>query len=254
MSRQREKAERFKALHVCGTPLVLFNVWDPGSAKAVAASGAAALGTSSWSVGHANGFADGERTPLALAIDIVRRIAGVIDLPVTADLESGYGEAPEAVGEAVALAIDAGAIGCNLEDSFTANGSLRPTADQAARLQGARRAAAQLGVPFFLNARTDVFFQRPADQHDEAMVTEALARAQAYADAGADGLFVPGVVDAALIARLAEASPLPLNVMVMSATPPLSVLAAKGVARVSHGPGPYLTAMKALEDAARAAR
>jgi 2-methylisocitrate lyase-like PEP mutase family enzyme len=254
MSEQRQKGERFRSLHVRGTPLVLFNVWDPGSAKAVAASGAEAIGTSSWSVGHANGFADGERTPLALSIDILRRIAAATELPVTIDLESGYGESPDAVGEAVALAIEAGAVGCNLEDSVPGSGSLRSLAEQVDRLRGARRAADARGVPFFINARTDVFFQRPPAEHDDAMVAETLERARAYVDAGIDGLFTPGVVHPALIARLAEGCPLPLNIMVMGDTPTLSALAGAGVARVSHGPGPYLTAMKALEDAARAAR
>ncbi|HJZ97253.1 MAG TPA: isocitrate lyase/phosphoenolpyruvate mutase family protein, partial [Candidatus Solibacter sp.] len=112
------KAEQFRALHIAGKPLVLFNVWDAGSAKAVAAAGATAIATGSWSVANAHGFADGERIPRALAIDNLRRIAAAADLPVTADLESGYGETPEAVGETIRLAIDAGAIGCNLEDSF----------------------------------------------------------------------------------------------------------------------------------------
>jgi methylisocitrate lyase len=249
-----EKAAVFRSLHVPGNPFVLFNVWDPGSAKAVAAGGAQALGTSSWSVGYANGYADGEKTPLALTLDIVRRIAAAADLPVTVDLESGYSEAAAGVGESVALAIGAGAIGCNLEDSVPANGSLRSAADQGARLRGARGAADASGVPCFINARTDVFFQEPPAEHDAAMVQEAIERAKVYADAGADGLFAPGLVDARLIERLAGASPLPVNVMVASGTPPLQVLARCGVARVSHGPGPYLLAMKALEDAARAAR
>jgi 2-methylisocitrate lyase-like PEP mutase family enzyme len=98
-----------------------------------------------------------------------------------------------------------------------------------------------------------VFFQGPPAQHDDAMVAEAVERARAYAAAGADGLFAPGLVDITVIARLAEASPLPLNIMVGDATPPLSALAGHGVARVSHGPGPYLMAMKALDESARAA-
>lgn len=248
-----EKAERFRALHAPGAPFVLFNVWDAGSAKAVAASGAQALGTSSWSVGHANGYADGEKTPLALAIDIARRIAAATDLPVTVDLESGYGDAPEAIADVVTRAIEAGAVGGNLEDSFPANGQLRPATEQAVRLRGARRSADAAQSAFFVNARTDVFFQRPAAEHDASMVDEALERARLYADAGADGLFAPGLVDAALIERLARACPLPLNVMVSTGTPALPVLANCGVARVSHGPGPWLTAMKALEDAARSA-
>ena len=253
MNGQGQKARQFHALHVAGAPLVLFNVWDAGSAKAVAATGTQAIATSSWSVANANGFADGERMPLALAIDILRRIVGATDLPVTIDLESGYGDLPESVGETIALAIDGGAVGCNLEDSYPADGKLRPTADQVDRIRRARQRADAVNVPFFINARTDIFFQSPPADHDQAMVAEAVERAGAYAKAGANGTFAPGLVDIALIARLAHASPLPLNIMVTGATPPLSVLAAHGVARVSHGPGPYLNVMKMLEAAAREA-
>jgi methylisocitrate lyase len=250
---QTRKAEQFRALHIPGKPLVLFNIWDAGGAKTVAAGGAKAIATSSWSVANANGFSDGEQTPLILAIENLRRIVGATDLPVTIDLESGYGDASEMVGETIGLAIDAGAIGCNLEDSFPANGKLRKTIDQADRLRRARQKADASDIRFFINARTDVFFQGPPAQHDDAMVAEAVERARAYAEAGADGLFAPGLLDITLIARLAEASPLPLNIMVGDATPPLSALAGHGVARVSHGPGPYLIAMKALDESARAA-
>jgi methylisocitrate lyase len=240
-------------LHVPGQPLVLFNIWDAGGARAVAATGAKAIATGSWSVANANGFADGERLPRTLAIDNLRRIVGVTDLPVTVDLESGYGDAPSVVGQTVRLAIDAGAVGCNLEDSFPANGTLRETIEQGDRIRRARQIADAAHIRFFINARTDVFFQRPPEQHDETMLIEAIERARAYATAGADGLFAPGLVDITLIARLAAASSLPLNIMVGDATPPLRALAAQGVARVSHGPGPYLLAMRALAEAARTA-
>jgi|SRR5215813_1680827 len=248
---QAYKAEQFRALHTPGKPLVLYNVWDAGSAKAVAAAGAKAIATGSWSVAKANGFEDGERIPLAMAIDNLRRIVGVTSLPVTVDLESGYGNEAEAVGETIRRAIDAGAIGCNLEDSFPANGKLRDTVDQAERIKRARRVADAAGIRFFINARTDVFFQQSAEHHDEAMVSEALNRARAYAEAGADGLFAPSLADITLIEQLAETSPLPLNIMVGDSTPPLRALAECGVARVSHGPRPYLLAMRALEEAAR---
>ena len=202
---------------------------------------------------HANGYDDGERIPLDLAIANLRRVVSATELPVTIDLESGYGDTPEGVETAVSLAIEAGAVGCNLEDSFPENGKLRTIAAQAHRIRHARRAADAANQRFFINARTDVFFQKPPDQHDDAMVVEATERARAYAEAGADGLFAPGLIDLALIARLAEASPLPLNIMVADGTPELSALAKCRVARVSHGPRPYLLAMKALEEAARAA-
>jgi 2-methylisocitrate lyase-like PEP mutase family enzyme len=253
MADQARRAERFRGLHIPGKPLVLFNIWDAGSAKAVASGGAKAIATGSWSVANANGFADGERTPLALAIDNVRRIVSATQLPVTVDLESGYGDTPEVVGETVTLAIDAGAVGCNLEDSFPTNGRLRETIDQTYRIRSARQVANAANIRFFINARTDIFFQQPPEEHNDAMVSAAIDRAHAYAEAGADGLFAPGLADIGLISRLTAASPLPLNIMVGDLTPPLRTLAENGVARVSHGPGPYLIAMKRLEEAARAA-
>jgi 2-methylisocitrate lyase-like PEP mutase family enzyme len=253
MTDQTRKAEQLRGLHIPGKPLVLFNIWDAGSAKAIATAGAKAIATSSWSMANANGYADGERIPLALAIDNLRRIVAATDLPVTIDLESGYGDAVEAVEQTIQFAIEAGAVGCNLEDSFPANGKLRETRDQADRIRHARRTADAAHMGLFLNARTDVFFQRAAEPHTEAMVAETIERARAYADAGADGLFTPGLTDIALIARLAQGSPLPLNIMVGDATSPTRALAEHGVARVSHGAAPYIVAMKALEEAARAA-
>lgn len=251
MSSPKDKAEQFQALHVPGRPLVLFNAWDPGSAKAVAAGGALAIATGSWSVAAANGYADGEQMPLDLAIDNLARIVRAVDLPVALDLESGYGNEAEAVAQSVGCALHAGAVGCNLEDSFPATGALRPTDKQVSRL-GAARAAAR-GWPFFINARTDVFLKAATDTHDEAMLDEAIARALAYAHAGASGIFVPGLVDKSLIARLVAHSPLPVNIMVTDQAPSLQELADLGVARVSHAGRPYRQMMKALEQAARAA-
>ena len=252
MSTQKEKAEAFRALHVRGKPVLLLNVWDAGSAKAVAAGGAAALATGSWSVAAANGFDDGEKLPFDLALENLKRIVAATDLPVSIDIESGYGDTPEAVAISLRRTIEAGAIGCNLEDSFVADGSLRAIDAQVQRIRAARAAADASGVPYFINARCDVFFQ-PDVAHDAAAVDAALARAKAYAAAGADGFFAPGLADEALIARLAAASPLPLNIMAMAHTPPSAKLAQAGVARISHGPGPFRQAMKLLEDLARAA-
>jgi methylisocitrate lyase len=250
---QRAAARLFHSLHVRGQPLVLFNAWDAGSARAVAGAGAKAVATGSWSVAAANGFDDGEHLPFALAMDNLRRIVAAVALPVTVDLESGYGETPAAVAATVAAALAAGAVGCNLEDSFPADGSLRDIAGQVARLAAARRAADDAGIAFCLNARTDVFFQTPAAKHDMAMVDAALERASAYAEAGASGLFVPGVVAETLIARIAESSPLPVNIMAMPGLPDRKRLAELGVARISHGPGPYRGAMRWLTQAAKAA-
>jgi 2-methylisocitrate lyase-like PEP mutase family enzyme len=253
MNGQIQKADQFRALHIPGKPLVLFNVWDAGSARAVAGAGAKAIATGSWSVAHANGFEDGEQTPLDLAIDNLRRIVSVTHLPVSIDLEGGYGATADKVGNTVRLAIEGGAVNCNLEDSIPESGELRTLVDQADRIRSARRAAEEAKISFLINARTDVFFGQSAARHDNAMILEAVERSHAYAEAGADGLFVPGLADLALIARLVEASPLPINIMLGDFTSPLSAFAEQGVARISHGPRPYLLAMKVLEQAAREA-
>jgi|SRR5579863_1713153 len=253
MPELKEKAAAFRALHVPGRPLVLFNIWDPGSASAVAAAGARALATGSWSVAAANGFKDGEHIPLELAIDNLTRIVAATALPVSVDMESGYGKTAAEVGRSIARTIEAGAVGCNLEDSFPESGKLREVAEQTQRIREARAAAATAKIPYFINARTDVFFQTPPAEHDDSMLESAIERARAYADAGASGIFAPGLLDPALISRLAAASPLPLNILIDDGSPTITVLADAGVARVSHGPGPYLTLMKMLEQIARAA-
>ena len=186
MADQTCKAEQFRALHIPGKPLVLFNIWDAGGAKAVAAGGAQAIATGSWSVANANGFGDGERIPLRLrsmvgliplcavsiipreriplilAVDNLRRIVGATELPVTIDLESGYGDTSELVGETIAVAIDAGAVGCNLEDSFPANGKLRETLDQADRIRRARQTADAANIRFFLKCSDRCLFPATA--------------------------------------------------------------------------------------------
>jgi 2-methylisocitrate lyase-like PEP mutase family enzyme len=252
MTDQQTKARDFRALHVAGRPLVLFNVWDAGSTKAVEKAGAQAIATGSWSVAAANGFDDGQRLPFELAIENLTHIVAATNLPVSIDIESGYGDNPEGVGATVKKTIAAGAIGCNLEDSFPETGKLRDVGEQVERIRCARQAADQAGSLYFINARTDVFFQKPPHDHDDAMLKDAIQRAHAYAAAGADGIFVPGLIDQDLIARFVKAVQRPFNIMVGSGTPSFDVLGKAGVARVSHGPGPYLMAMKALEDGARA--
>lgn len=242
------KAAQFRALHVPGQPLILFNIWDAGSAKAVAEAGAVALATGSWSVAAAHGYADGECLPLDLALDNADRIVRACALPLSFDIESGYGSEPEDVGRTVRRVAEVGVVGCNLEDSFPGTARLRAISAQVTRLRSVRaRVAADT---FFINARTDVFFQAPPREHDTAMADAAMERAKAYADAGADGLFVPGLIDLRSIASLVASSPLPVNVMIAEGSPDVRALADAGVARISYGPTPYLIAMKALADAA----
>ncbi|WP_230411611.1 isocitrate lyase/PEP mutase family protein [Collimonas humicola] len=251
MMNSKEKAEHFHKLHRPREPLVLFNIWDPGSAKAVAAGGAEALATGSYSVASAYGYDDGEKTPLDIVIGNLHRIVQATELPVTVDLERGYGETASGVAASIERSIRAGAIGCNIEDSLPGNGKLRPVEEQMQRIRLARTAADDQKLPYFINVRTDVFFQGLPAEQNEAMLASAIERAQAYAEAGANGIFVPGLADEKLIARLAAASPLPLNIMVSEKTPSLKNLADAGVARLSYGPDPYLRMMKALAAAAR---
>lgn len=243
-----EQFERFKALHAPGRPLILVNVWDAGSARTVAEAGALALATGSWAVAAAHGFGDGERLPLELALANVARIAAATALPVSLDIESGYSADAAGVGETARRAAAQGAIGCNLEDSFPDSGAMRPLDEAVARIRAARSG---VGPHFFINARCDIFFQGGPETHDQALLEAAVERAHAYAEAGADGLFAPGLVTPALIEPLAARSPLPLNLLAHTQTPPMATLRTLGVARVSHGHQPYLVAMAALKERAR---
>lgn len=254
MPSQIEKAETFARLHVPGDPVVLFNIWDAGSARTVAKAGAKALATGSWSVAAAFGFEDGEDMPFELALANLQRIVAAVDLPVTLDFEGGYGTTPEAVGTTFARALDAGAIGCNFEDGVLGSDRLYSIEEQSARIRALRDAAKSAGVPAYINARTDLFLNAVPEDHSPDLVDHALERATAYAESGASGFFVPGLVDEGLIRRVCEATPLPVNVMYFPSVPEAKRLADLGVARISHGPGPYRLAMKALEEAARAAQ
>jgi 2-methylisocitrate lyase-like PEP mutase family enzyme len=181
------------------------------------------------------------------------RIVSAVDLPVTLDFEGGYSADPVRVAANFARVLAAGIIGCNFEDQVIGGEGLHPVRDQAERIKALRREADRAGVPAFINARTDVFLKAKPEAHDRAAVDHALERARAYADAGASGFFVPGLADERLLARVCEASPLPVNAMMFAGMPSTKRLAELGIGRISYGPGPYRQAMAALTDAARAA-
>ena len=250
MATQSERAETFASLHVKGHPVVLINIWDAGSAQAVARTGASALATGSWPVAAAHGAGDGEHLPLDLALANLERIVAAVDLPVSLDFESGYGRSADQVAANARRVVAAGAVGINLEDRIIGEDGLFAPADHAARVAGAVQAGLDAGVDLFVNARTDLFLKAGAENHDDAMLDDALARAHAYGAAGAKGFFAPGLVDEKLIGRLCEASPLPVNVLVLPTSPQSSRLAELGVARISYGPGPWRRAMAFLEEAA----
>jgi 2-methylisocitrate lyase-like PEP mutase family enzyme len=235
MTEIADRAQRLLDLHTAPELLVLVNVWDAWTAKVVARAGAPALATASHSIADAHGYPDGEAIGIDLVMAATARITAAVDLPVTADLESGYGDA-EATVEA---AIGAGAVGANLEDGMV------PADQHAERVAAARRAGERAGVHFVINARTDEFLK------GSKSVDEAIGRGRTYLDAGADCVFVPAALDAADVAALGEAFDGRLSIIAHPAAPPLAQLPGLGVARISTGPGTLGVAATAVEALAR---
>lgn len=241
-----DNIEAFRALHVPGDPLVLFNVWDAGSARAVATAGAKAIATGSYGVASARGSSDGENLSLDAALANLAEIVSVTDLPVSIDMEAGYGADPGEVGASVARGRQLGAAGINMEDRLPGSDELLAIGDAAARIE----AAAATGL--FVNARCDTFRGRDAAADGQGLVAATLERARAYADAGAGGLFVPFLADAGCIAAICDRSPLPVNILWSRPCGDRAALAALGVARISHGHQPWAAAMAWLETQASA--
>jgi 2-methylisocitrate lyase-like PEP mutase family enzyme len=244
------KYDQFRKSHVPGDPLILFNVWDAGSASAAVKAGAKAIATGSASVAAANGFGDGEEVPMAFALTNAERIVGTADVPVTVDFEGGYAADPDGVAKNIALLAATGAIGCNFEDQIVGGDGIWPVQEQCERLKAARRGA---GNAFFINARTDIFLKARPDAHDAAATDAAIERAIAYAEAGASGYFIPGLANLDLVERITKASPIPVNAMWLPNGPTNAQWAAAGIARISHGPFPQMALMKTFEQMAREA-
>ncbi|MFI9209020.1 isocitrate lyase/phosphoenolpyruvate mutase family protein [Streptomyces sp. NPDC053253] len=227
MTTLEAKARLFRSLHVPGTPLVLPNAWDAASARVVAEAGAPAVATTSAGVAWSLGHGDGDHLSRDEALGAISRITAAVGVPVTADIERGYAADAAGVADTVRGVLAAGAVGINLEDT------LRPVAEQAERIAAARRAADEAGVPLFVNARIDTHRMPSGDR--AAWLDETLARARAYAAAGADGIFVLGDLDAQTVRTLVDGSPLPVNLLASPGALPVSALADAGVARVSAG-------------------
>jgi 2-methylisocitrate lyase-like PEP mutase family enzyme len=239
-----ELAERLRALHHAADPLVLPNVWDAASARAVQAAGFPAVATTSGGVAAALGWEDGQKTPVDEVFGAVARIARVLDVPLTADLEAGYDLEPEAF---VARMLAAGAVGCNIEDtdhSISPRG-LRDATEQATYLRALKTAARAAGVDIVLNARVDIFIRQRAESQVE--IDEAVRRAHLYLDAGADCVYPILVHQEATITALAGAIPAPINIYAMPDTPSLARLAELGVRRISLATRLHRAAISDLE-------
>ena len=231
-------AETFRRLHAGPELLILPNGWDAGSCRVIETLGAKAVATSSAAVCWSHGYADGHHLPVDFLVTTVREITRAIAIPLTCDFEGGYADDAAAVGDNVAKVIDAGAVGINIEDSRD------PPELLAAKIGAVRKAAEKAGVALFINARTDVYLKRLVEP--EAAVDEVLRRAALYRDAGADGLFAPGVVVASEISTIATGCGLPLNVMARPGLPDGAALQALGARRMSSATGLGRAALAAL--------
>ncbi|WP_328862355.1 isocitrate lyase/PEP mutase family protein [Streptomyces sp. NBC_00306] len=243
MTTSIERARRFRSLHTAERPLVLPNAWDTASARIIAQAGAEAIATTSAGVAWALGAADGDRLDRAAALEHLGRIVAAVDVPVTADIEGGYAQTADGVAETVRAVLAAGAVGINIEDGP------RSHEEHLRRIGAARATADAAGVPLFVNARTDVFL---AGIGPEARrLEETLKRAAACVAAGADGIFVPGVTDADIVAALVRGIDAPLNVMTGPGAPSTAEFARLGAARISAGSSIAQAAHALVRDAAR---
>jgi 2-methylisocitrate lyase-like PEP mutase family enzyme len=237
MVEQRQKAETLRALHSDSSPLVLVNVWDVASALIIEEVGFAAIATTSAGIAFSKGYPDGQKIHPDAMMAEVARIAEAVKVPVTADAEAGYGDSPDHAARTARLVIQAGAVGMNFEDATgRAEQPLTDQGLQVERIHAIREAATKLEVPLVLNARTDVYLLQvgsPAKRYDEAV-----KRLDAYRDAGADCVFLPGVRDLPTIARVVSDLGCPVNILAGPGSPSITELTAAGVKRISLGSGP----------------
>jgi 2-methylisocitrate lyase-like PEP mutase family enzyme len=237
MDSQVEKAMQFRQRHRGPGALVLANAWDVASARIFEEAGFPAIATTSAGIAYSLGYPDGQHIPREEMIARIARIARAVKVPVTADVESGYGSTPEDAARTTRELVQAGAVGMNLEDaSGDPNQPLLELQLAVEKIKAARLAAAQLRVPMVVNARTDVYLLPGGDP--QAQYSEALRRLIAYRDAGADCVFAPGLKDVETIGRLVGDLQCPLNILAVPGTPPIPELEKLGVARVSLGSGP----------------
>lgn len=241
----RQRAHDFRRLHAGPGALVLVNAWDAASARVIERAGARAIATSSAAMAWSLGYPDGERLPVSELLAACLRICRAVRVPVSVDIERGFGRNAGEVEALVRALIGMGVVGINIEDGVTAQ-RLVPAEVLCERIDALRRMAARMEADFFINARTDVYFA-PGDD-PAAREAETLRRARLYAQAGADGLFVPGLSAPEAAARIAAACPLPLNVYSghAGALSPADAQRA-GARRVSLGCGPLQWALAGLQ-------
>ena len=246
MTSPAEKAERLRLLHRPGQPLLLVNVWDAATARLIERAGFPAIATTSAGIAFSRGYPDGQRIPRDEMLAEIARICRAVSVPVTADLEAGYGDSPEAVAQAAARALDAGAAGLNLEDGTgRMEEPLFELGRQVEKIRAIREAGRRRGVAIVVNARTDVYLDRVGPE--SGRLEETIRRGAAFRDAGADCVFVPGVKEVGLIGEIVRRLACPVNVLAAPGGPSLGELAKLGVARVSLGSGAMRAALTLVE-------
>jgi 2-methylisocitrate lyase-like PEP mutase family enzyme len=249
-STQSAKAELFRSLHHDGPILCLANAWDVASAVVIASTGAPAIATTSAGVAWSLGVPDGQQLGRDRAAELIRRVAAAVDVPVTADIEAGFGDDETSLRETIAAVLAAGAVGINIEDvAAHADERLRDVDEQATRIAAVRAEAQAAGIGLFVNARVDTYLRGIGDP--AGRLDETAARAAAYLDAGADGIFVPGVIDPETIRALVAAIDAPLNILAGPGAPTAPELQTLGVRRVSLGSKVAAAAYALAERAAR---
>jgi 2-methylisocitrate lyase-like PEP mutase family enzyme len=246
---QKEKAEILLSLHMGGDMLILPNVWDPIGARVLAAKGYPAVATASAAVSASLGYQDGERINRSTLIYLLGRIARSVDVPVTADIESGYGESLSELKLTAQQVIESGVVGVNIEDSIEKGGGLRAVEEQCQRISALRQIANRQGVHLVINARVDSFVS-PSFTNGQRAMEEAVMRARAYAEAGADCIYPIGPGDEATVRTLRERIESPINILGAPTAAPLSVLREIGINRVSFGPFVFRSCLRKFMDIA----
>lgn len=246
---QNEKAELLRALHSRGGLLVLPNVWNPVGARILEEKGCPAVATTSAAISAFLGYKDGERIKKSTALDIIERIARSVDVPVTADIETGYAESLSALEETVEQVIESGVAGVNIEDGLVGGGALREVEEQCQRIGTLRNIADRRGVRLVINARIDSYSSSSFKSNEEA-TEEAVKRAKAYAKAGADCIYPMGPGDEATVRTLRDRIESPINILATPNAAPLSVLQDIGVNRVSFGPFLFRSCLRKFVDIA----
>jgi 2-methylisocitrate lyase-like PEP mutase family enzyme len=252
---QATKARTFSELHIKGDPIIIYNVWDGGSAKTISGCGAKAIATGDHPVGFAHGFGndDFDEFTFDIYLPTIKEIAKRIgDLPFSVDISNADGLTDEALQDRVKIVMDAGAVGINYEDRLPDDSGVQPIEEQTKRIKDIRAKAEDMGIPLFINARTDIFSLADKSEH-AGLMDEAVARAEAYKEAGGSGFFVPGLIDIELIKQLTDKVELPVNIIRIPGAPSTKELAEAGVGRISYGPMPQLAMTEWLKKEATAA-